>query len=316
MAVSINLLLFFRSLFKRSCDAVHALAAALSTYYTRRGFRMADHKVSATSRLFILIPDCLMCKGRTVKDPFRCGLSQAAQWYNILQVEVEKRVDSIIQQGQLLVKPAIEPLANPPSSSLSPTMQQDGLSRGSCAEILIQRCPACFGSTLFGRLLDKGGDIHVATDGNFHHRHRRSAGDCPPFYEPTYFIPKAQVDAIGQHIARARQCPSKPSQSVVPDEAIDQCKALYEAADGQKQKTAMDNFDDTGVMALICRHDIPLFFANIDTPGEQQKYSVALISHFISLLPYQANIIVLYDVGCVLARSLSRVSFSTRHFLF
>jgi len=38
---------------------------------------VVDHKVSATSRLFILIPDCLMCKGQTVKDPFRRGLSQA-----------------------------------------------------------------------------------------------------------------------------------------------------------------------------------------------------------------------------------------------
>ena len=52
-------------------------------------------------------------------------------------------------------------------------------------------------------------------------------------------------------------------------------------------------------------------FLMIDMPGEQQKYSVALISHFISLLPYQANVIVLYDVGCVLAHSLSWVSFST-----
>ena len=122
------------------------------------------------------------------------------------------------------------------------------------------------------------------------------------------------MDAIGRHIACAHQRPSKLSQLTVPDEAIDQCKASYEAADGQKQKTAMDNFDDTGVMALICRHDIPLFFANIDTPGEQQKYSVALISHLFSLLPYQANIVVLYDVGCVLACSLSWVSFSIHSF--
>ena len=254
-----------------------------------------------------------MHKNRTVRDPFCCGLSQAAQWYHILQVEVEKQVDSLIQQCRLLVKPTIEP---PLAPSSPPSMQQDGLSRGSCAELLIQWCPACFGGTLFGRLLHEGGDIHVATDGNFHHRHRRSAGDCPQFYEPTYFIPKAQVDAIGRHIDCARQRPSKLSPSAVPDKAIDQCEASYEAADGQKQKTAMDNFDDSGLMALICRHDIPLFFANIDTPGEQQKYSLALISHLFSLLPYQANIVVLYDVGCVLARSLFRVSFRPANTLF
>ncbi|KAG2123258.1 hypothetical protein DEU56DRAFT_917566 [Suillus clintonianus] len=69
----------------------------------------------------------------------------------------------------------------------------------------------------------------------------------------------------------------------------------------------MESFDDTGLMALICRHDIPLFFTNIDTPGEQQKYSVALLEHLFSLLPTQATVIALYDVGCVLARSLSQM---------
>ena len=202
------------------------------------------------------------------------------------------------------------------SSTPSTVWQQESLSQSSCAEILVQRCPACFGGISFGRPLDDGGDIHVATDGNFHHRHRRSAGDCPSFYEPSYFIPKAQVDAVGCHIDHARHHPSKSSQSGVPDEAIDQCEASYEAADGQKQKAAMDNFDDTGLMMLICRHDIPLFFANIDMPGEQQKFSIALICHLFSLLPSQANVVVLYDVGCILARSLSRVSFPARSFLF
>jgi len=188
-------------------------------------------------------------------------------------------------------------------------------SRSSCAQILIQRCPACFGGTSFGRSLENGSDIHVVTDGNFHHWHRRSAGDCPTFYKPSYFISKRQVDAVGRHIDHAHHHPSKTLQSGVPNEAIDQCEASYEAADGQKQKTAMENFDDTGLMALICRHDIPLFFANIDTPGEQQKYSVALIRHLFTLLPFQATVVVLYDVGCVLARSLSRVSFSNHHSL-
>ncbi|KIN98613.1 hypothetical protein M404DRAFT_31254 [Pisolithus tinctorius Marx 270] len=71
-------------------------------------------------------------------------------------------------------------------------------------------------------------------------------------------------------------------------------------------KAAMDCFDDTGIMALICRHDIPLFFANIDTPGEQQKYSVALLKHLFSHLPAAATVIALYDIGCVLACSLDK----------
>lgn len=63
-----------------------------------------------------------------------------------------------------------------------------------------------------------------------------------------------------------------------------------------------------GLMALVCRHDIPIFFANIDSPGEQQKYSVALIEALFNGLPATATVLVLYDIGCVLDRSLTLVS--------
>jgi len=145
-------------------------------------------------------------------------------------------------------------------------------------------------------------------DGNFHHRHRRPVGDCPPFYDPIYFLPKLQVDDVGQRINMARKQPARQCNMAVPDEAVDRCEDSYEAADGKKQKAAIDSFDDTGIMALICRHDIPLFFANIDTAGEQQKYSITLIEHLFSLIPLKCNVVVLYDIGCVLARSLMKVS--------
>ncbi|KAI5981992.1 hypothetical protein EDC04DRAFT_2593419, partial [Pisolithus marmoratus] len=265
MAMSVELLSFYCVLFEQSCDAINTLAAALSTYYG----------------------------------------SQAMQWYAILQVEVEKQVDSILQHCRCLVKPpaVVSHSHHPPSSSPLLAAEQEPLSH-TCADILIQQWPACFSGVLFGTSLDKGGDIHVAMDGNFHHRHRHLVGDSPSFYEPCYFLPKAQVDTIGHCIAQACRHPSGRTKSIVPDEAIDQCEASYEAVDGQKQKASTDGFDDTELMVLICQHDIPLFFANIDTPGEQQKYSVTLIDHLFSLLPPQANVVVLYDMGCVLARSL------------
>ncbi|KAI6024524.1 hypothetical protein EDC04DRAFT_2869436 [Pisolithus marmoratus] len=212
-------------------------------------------------------------------------------------VEVEKQVDSILQCCQRLIKPpAITPHSQHPlTSSMPPVTEQEPLSQGSCTKILIQQCPACFSGVLFGTSLDKGCDIHVVMDGNFHRHHQCSAGDSPSSYEPSYFLPKVQAC---QHLL-------KRIQSTVPDEAIDHCEASNEAMDGQKQKASTDGFDDTGLMALICQHDIPLFFANIDTPGEQQKYGVTLIDHLLSLLPPQANIVVLYDVGCVLSHSLS-----------
>ena len=70
----------------------------------------------------------------------------------------------------------------------------------------------------------------------------------------------------------------------------------------------MDPYNNGAVMALVCCHNVPLFLANIDTPGEQEKYAVSLIEHLFSILPANATVTILYDVGCVLDRSLNLVS--------
>ena len=73
-------------------------------------------------------------------------------------------------------------------------------------------------------------------------------------------------------ISAARGKPPHPYQSEVPDTALDKCEKSYEAADEKKEKSLGTKFDDTGLMALVCRHDSVLFLANVDTPGEQQKF--------------------------------------------
>ncbi|KAG2046020.1 hypothetical protein BDR06DRAFT_985702 [Suillus hirtellus] len=259
MAVSTDLLTFYYALFEHSCDAIHALAHALKTHYACRGFLMTN------------------ADGQLIQEPFRHGLGQAVQWFDILQIEVKWQTEATLQicRDQVYEACKLQSQENP--GVTTPIRSSTTLIQGQCASILMQCCPACFGGVLFGRPLNEGGDIH------------------------------AQVDNVGRHILLQRKCAPRICTSlVVPDEAIDQCEHSYEATDGKKQKAAMDSFDDTGVMALICRHDILLFFANIDSPGEQQKYAVALIEHLFTLLPQEATVITLYDVGCVLSRSLSQ----------
>lgn len=155
---------------------------------------------------------------------------------------------------------------------------------------------------------DRESDIHVSVDGNFNHRHLREAGDSPHLHIPEYYIPKEQVDVVGDRIDRARKQKPKPRQVIVPDEAVDECEEGHIAGTGTNVKTSGERYDDTGNMALVCRHDIPLLLANIDTPGEQQKYAVALIEKLFSMLPSNAYVAVFYDIGCVLDRSLQTVS--------
>ncbi|CAA7265927.1 unnamed protein product [Cyclocybe aegerita] len=269
MAVSIELLDFYNALFERSCDAVNAMASALNSFYTKRGFVL------------------LNAQGGPAQDGFRRGLGYAIQWYDGLVTLVSKSL-----------KDALRIMDQMDESIDSKTRKSQ------CAQLLQDRCPACFGGTKFGRSWDEGGDIHVVIDGNFNHRHLRTAGECPQFYDPQFFLSKTQVDQVGDHIENLRKRPKKAAQPKVPDEAIDECENSHTAGSGSNVKTNMDKFDDGGAMALVCRHDIPLFFTNIDTPGEQQKYGVALIEHLFTLLPCHARVYVLYDVGCVLDRSL------------
>jgi len=103
-------------------------------------------------------------------------------------------------------------------------------------------------------------------------------------------LSKAEVDAIGDHIESLHKRPPKVHQSIVPNEAVNECKSSHTAGSGSNSKTNMNKFDHGGQMALVCHHDIPLLLTNIDMLGEQQKYVVALLEHLYDLLPPQATV--------------------------
>ena len=138
--------------------------------------------------------------------------------------------------------------------------------------------------------ISRGGNCHVAEDGNFYHHHAVRGGNSPHFYSPDYFLSKTHGDAVGDRIESVRKRPAKKYTPTIPDSAVDECNDAHDAADEWKEKASSENFDDLGLMALVCRHDIPLFFANIDTPGEQQKYSVALLEQLFLLIPACATV--------------------------
>ncbi|RXW16674.1 hypothetical protein EST38_g9188 [Candolleomyces aberdarensis] len=262
-AVSIELLDLFLALTERSSDAVTALAAALNSTYKRRSFVL------------------LTSKGKRVHEPFRRGLGYAMQWYDCLRIEIERMKEKAIAskfsspaQGTSLgcnltangisspppVPTTIVPGAVVPGPGEQFTVFEERVPFGpipppallECHRLLQGRCPACFGGNKFGTAFVEGGDIHVATDCNFNHRHIRGVANSPAFYDPEFFLSKEEVDHVGNRIEAAR-----------PQ-------------------------------------------TNVDTPGEQQKYAVALIERLVSLIPRNATMVVLYDVGCVLDRSITK----------
>jgi hypothetical protein len=69
-------------------------------------------------------------------------------------------------------------------------------------------------------------------------------------------------------------------------------------------------FDDKGLFVCLCRHGIPVFLVNMDTPGEQQKYVISVLKKLFSMLPPTATVVLLYDIACIIERSVQKVSFA------
>ncbi|KAK1219275.1 hypothetical protein PQX77_018011 [Marasmius sp. AFHP31] len=190
----------------------------------------------------------------------------------------------------------------PPASTGSKSLQPPY--EGSCDPYLQRLCPACFGGKRYGQSFQWGGDLHVALDGNLHHRHLKSGGDGASFHQSTQFLSKDFVDKVGARIAEARGRPPRERSTGLPDDIVDADQDSYKAASGDNKRQSNEAFDENSVMALVCRHDIPLFLVSIDTPGEQQKFAIALFEAFFSMIPNTATVAALYDIACVLDRSL------------
>lgn len=194
-------------------------------------------------------------------------------------------------------EPPRQPLelpSNPPRSS--------ALSPGKCASILVQRCPACFRGTGFERPLMEAAVISMMAISTI------DTEDQPAIVRPSTiqstFLNSEEVDSMGEHIQKQRKKPARAYRRIVSDEALS-----IHAKHPMKQLMVTNRklrWKVTGIMALICRHDIPLFFANIDPPGEQQKFALALVRHLFMLLPSNATVVGFYDIGTV--RTVSKVS--------
>ncbi|KAG6805647.1 hypothetical protein H0H92_014612, partial [Tricholoma furcatifolium] len=66
-------------------------------------------------------------------------------------------------------------------------------------------------------------------------------------------------------------------------------------------------------MALLCRHDVVLFIANMRSMGEKQHYVVVLVETLFQHLPLSFTIGLLYDIGCQLERSCVKWGFLDRY---
>ena len=91
----------------------------------------------------------------------------------------------------------------------------------------------------------------------------------------------------------------------------DACKDSFVAADEQWEKASKKYFKDTGLMASVCHHGIPLFHVSLWTPREQQFYTFALLSMLLEHLPNSWKVGCLYDIGCQIHCAIHKWDFAS-----
>jgi hypothetical protein len=181
----------------------------------------------------------------------------------------------------------------------------------------------------------------VCLDCCFKHKRRKGKTDQhePPHTHPeTVFVPPEVVSSMEELVNELRP-PRKTGKSTeqpdqkpdgyegplkVPISALNECGESFVAADEKRQKASTQFFSDTGIIALLCRHDHVLWLANMTSAGEKQHYALAMLQRLFESIPPNMRVGVLYDISCQLHRScvkwgfleefLDRITFGTSIF--
>ncbi|KAG1819999.1 hypothetical protein EV424DRAFT_1472573 [Suillus variegatus] len=258
----------------------------------------------------------------TSKNSLRRRFSNAFHWYRVLTVLARDHISTLITDAR-----------------------KDGSHVDQPSEYLRSRCPLCFGGNDWRNEV-RGSpsmcviyydstapvdhfsrpNIIVCIDACFTQKcstnPRGATGSDPPNPTSSFFLPTADVNAMEDFVQRcrgegrqARASRAEPDEDCyeegmrVPVSVLNGCGDSFIAADEKREKASTRFFTDTGLMALLCRHDHVLWVANLTSAGEKQHYALALLDRLFKHLPAQMTIGLLYDIGCQLERSCRKWKF-------
>lgn len=119
----------------------------------------------------------ILYQGEPIRDPFRKTLAHAVQWHGVLRMRIERAAEAAVHRVKealalgngrteardaetahvedtrtpVLSRAVQLVLANRSPSNISQSKQNTPKNTSSCAFILQDRCPACFGGSKFGQ---------------------------------------------------------------------------------------------------------------------------------------------------------------------
>ncbi len=137
-------------------------------------------------------------------------------------------------------------------------------------------CPCCFA--------EESGSVMLCVDGNFQHKRfqsRSSKAAAHNAIDRRIFLPNASPP---QREARSRGWIRVG------------CGTSFKA--DQQRGGKGKNFDESGVMVVVCRHDIPLRAMNIIRSGESYFYPLELLKSVLDDPSCPLKVVVAYDVAC------------------
>lgn len=157
-------------------------------------------------------------------------------------------------------------------------------------------------------------------DGNFEQKRLKHAGsgDQPVPKTGTVFIDPTLVEDMRRRVNDACQQAkrgNKRNESLddkldglpLPNHVYDGCNSRFYAADESNKKAETRVWEDTGLVALTCRHDRIISLVSLKDAGEKQLYPLVAIEQLFKELPSAWVVGILYDIGCQLDRSIKKV---------
>ena len=126
----------------------------------------------------------------------------------------------------------------------------------------------------------------VCLDANFTQRHQSGRRDPVRTHPDSFFLSEEEVREVESRVEAAREGNTRPAKKARPNDAncdeddkmepgmrvskavLDLCGGSFTAAHEYLAKVVSAGYDVTGLMALLCRHDRPLFVVNMTSQGE------------------------------------------------
>ncbi|KAJ7688278.1 hypothetical protein B0H17DRAFT_1135733 [Mycena rosella] len=178
-------------------------------------------------------------------------------------------------------------------------------------------CPACFGGLNHDPSVIA--DALVCIDACFAQKRNTRTVDSPKTHPTTHFVYEGlsaqmqdYVDPTVVEVEDKRDDYEHPAL-LLPPSVLNGCKSSFKAADERREKASTQFYEDTALMALLCRHDRFLWLVNMRCVGEKQFYMYLLIETLFQHLPPNIMVGLLYNVMCQLERSARKWGFLDRY---